>query len=99
MYMNLLTYLLTCGSPTGATSDCLNVERVHRRYVALLTSRLLAAGRTVGHYVGFPLSPLRVFFSSVNRMMLTCANFLSNRIECLSLAWQFASFRSRRSDF
>jgi len=55
-------YLLTCGSLTGAPSDCLNVELVHRRFVALLTFRLLAAGRTVGHYAGFPLSPLRVFF-------------------------------------
>jgi len=60
---------VTCDSPTDAINDCLNVDRVHRRFV-MTSFYLIAAVFTVGHSVSFSLWTLLMFLS-VNKMTLT----------------------------
>jgi len=37
-----VVYLTTCDSPTDAISDCLNVDRMRRRFVAMSTCLVAA---------------------------------------------------------
>jgi len=74
----------TCDSPTDAISDCLNVYRVRKRFVAT-SFFLVPAVACSWWFFGFFCVTTANIFSSVNKIVLTSLDeyFFSNYIEWL----------------
>ena len=62
----------TCDSPTDAISDCLNVDRVHRRFVAMSFILVDAVAYSWRFFVVLGVSIVHIFFiSEQNRANIT----------------------------